>query len=30
MIITSNLVEHNYTIPYVRIVGDVDGFENVI
>ena len=29
MIITSNLVEHNYTIPYVRIVGDVDGFENV-
>ena len=29
MIITSNLVEHNYTIPFVRIVGDVDGFENV-
>ena len=29
MIITSNLVEHNYTIPNVIIVGDVDGFENV-
>ena len=29
MIITSNLVEHNYTIPSVTVVGDVDGFENV-
>ena len=29
MIVTSNSVEHNYTIPSVTVVGDVDGFENV-
>ena len=29
MIITSNSVQHEYTIPSVTIVGDVDGFENV-
>ena len=29
MIITSNFVQHEYTIPSVTIVGDVDGFENV-
>ena len=29
MIITSNSVQHEYTIPGVTIVGDVDGFENV-
>ena len=29
MIITSNSVNHKYTIPNVTIVGDVDGFENV-
>ena len=29
MIVTSNSVEHNYSIPSVTIVGDVDGFENV-
>ena len=29
MIITSNSVQHEYTIPNVTIVGDVDGFENV-
>jgi hypothetical protein len=29
MIVTSNSVEHNYSIPRVTIVGDVDGFENV-
>ena len=29
MIITSNSVQHEYTIPRVTIVGDVDGFENV-
>ena len=29
MIITSNSVRHEYTIPRVTIVGDVDGFENV-
>ena len=29
MIVTSNSVEHNYSIPVVSIVGDVDGFENV-
>ena len=29
MIITSNSVQHEYTIPHVVIVGDVDGFENV-
>lgn len=29
MIVTSNSVEHNYSIPGVTIVGDVDGFENV-
>jgi hypothetical protein len=29
MIITSNTVEHNYTIPQLRIIGEVDGLENV-
>ena len=29
MIITSNSVQHEYTIPNVRIVGEVDGLENV-
>ena len=29
MIITSNTVKHEYTIPDLRIVGEVDGFENV-
>ena len=29
MIITSNSVQHEYTIPNVTIVGEVDGFENV-
>jgi len=29
MIITSNSVQHEYTIPNITIVGDVDGFENV-
>jgi len=29
MIIISNSVQHEYTIPSVTIVGDVDGFENV-
>ena len=30
MIITSNTVKHEYTIPDLRIVGEVDGFENVV
>ena len=29
MIITSNTVNHEYTIPHLSIVGEVDGFENV-
>ena len=29
MIITSNTVNHEYTIPQLSIVGEVDGFENV-
>lgn len=29
MIITSNTVEHNYTIPRLSIIGEVDGLENV-
>ena len=29
MIITSNTVEHNYTIPQLSIIGEVDGLENV-
>ena len=29
MIITSSTVEHNYTIPQLRIIGEVDGLENV-
>ena len=29
MIITSNTVEHNYTIPNLSIIGEVDGLENV-
>lgn len=29
MIITSNSINHEYTIPNVRIVGEVDGLENV-
>jgi len=29
MIITSNTVNHEYTIPRLSIVGEVDGFENV-
>jgi len=29
MIITSNTVNHEYTIPNLSIVGEVDGFENV-
>ena len=29
MIITSNTVEHNYTIPQLHIIGEVDGLENV-
>ena len=29
MIVTSNSVQHEYTIPNVTIVGEVDGFENV-
>ena len=29
MIITSNSVQHEYTIPRVIVVGEVDGFENV-
>ena len=29
MIVTSNSVTHEYTIPSVTIVGDVNGFENV-
>jgi len=29
MIITSNSVQHEYTIPQLRIIGEVDGLENV-
>ena len=29
MIITSNSVQHAYTIPQLRIIGEVDGLENV-
>ena len=29
MIITSNTVEHNYTIPRLSIIGEVDRLENV-
>ena len=30
MIVTSNSVQHEYTIPKVITVGEVDGFENVV
>jgi len=29
MIITSNSVQHEYTIPQIKIIGEVDGLENV-
>lgn len=29
MIVTSNSVQHAYTIPQLRIIGEVDGLENV-
>ena len=29
MIATSNSVQHEYTIPQLRIIGEVDGLENV-
>ena len=29
MIVTSNSVQHEYTIPQLRIIGEVDGLENV-
>jgi hypothetical protein len=29
MIITSNSVQHDYTIPQLHIIGEVDGLENV-
>ena len=29
MIVTSNSVQHEYTIPNLRIIGEVDGLENV-
>ena len=29
MIITSNSVQHEYTIPNISIIGEVDGLENV-
>lgn len=29
MIVTSNSVQHEYTIPQIKIIGEVDGLENV-
>ena len=29
MIVTSNSVQHEYTIPNLSIIGEVDGLENV-
>ena len=29
MIVTSNSVNHEYTIPQIKIIGEVDGLENV-